>query len=199
MASPGHTTCRPRSCWPLARWRSLTRIRGVWTSDSPARRCSPSRLPGAGGRLGSRRRDHRRVARRGGTRRADRRGGGMGRSGRRRAVLARADGSPVPSRRGHRGPRSAVDRVHRRSLCRRRDGDQQRPLPAPLGGDLGSVGARIDVDRRVRGPGVLHHLRRDRAGPVGAGWCRAATPPPARDCATAPKRSGGSTTRSRVG
>ena len=26
IAFPGHTTCSLRSCWPLARWRSLTRI-----------------------------------------------------------------------------------------------------------------------------------------------------------------------------
>ncbi len=26
MAFPGHATCRLRSCWPLARWRSLARI-----------------------------------------------------------------------------------------------------------------------------------------------------------------------------
>ncbi|CAN5782135.1 hypothetical protein BH18ACT2_BH18ACT2_18340 [soil metagenome] len=25
-AFPGHNTCSLRSCWPLARWRSLARI-----------------------------------------------------------------------------------------------------------------------------------------------------------------------------
>jgi len=25
-AFPGHATCRPRSRWPLSRWRSLARI-----------------------------------------------------------------------------------------------------------------------------------------------------------------------------
>ena len=67
--------------------------------------------------------------------------GRVGRAGRRRAVLARADGSPVPSRRRHRRPRTAIDRVHRGVLRRRRDGDQQRPLPAPVGGDVDAVAA----------------------------------------------------------
>ncbi len=28
-AFPGHAVCRLRSCWPLARWRSLARIRDI--------------------------------------------------------------------------------------------------------------------------------------------------------------------------
>ena len=114
-------------------------------------------------RIGSGRRHHGGDPRRGRPRRDRGRGRTVGRAGVGRAVLAGADGPPVPLRRRHGRPRTPVDRVHRGSLCGRRHRGEQRSLPAPPGRDARAVAHRIR-HRRLRLRRHRGDLRRGGAG-----------------------------------
>ena len=140
-------------------------------------------------RLGRRRGHHGGGPRRGRSRRDRGRGRPVGRAGFGRAVLAGADGPPVPLGWRHGGPRPPLDRLHRGSLRRRRHRGQQRPLPPSPGRDAGSMA--LASTRSTTSPpttsrrSATRSRRRSACRP-----CPARTPRRARSCASAPSGMG---------
>ena len=134
-----------------------------------------------------------------GSRRARRRGGRTGPAGRRRAVLAGADGPAVPRRWRHGRDRAPVDRLHRGVLCRWRHARSTpgstaaRPRTCSSGGER-STGSPTSTPASCTRSAT--RSKRDlsvqtRARPADPGQ-RSAPPRRART-------SGGRTTRSRAG
>ena len=133
-ATPAPAARRVRAARPLAG----VRLR-VGDVAGHARRTDRPGVTALHGRRADRRLRRRRCpdgrpARRGRLRRPRARGGTDRPPGRGGAVLARADGPPVPRRRRHGGARLPDDRLHRGLLRRRRHRDQQRALPPPARG-----------------------------------------------------------------